>query len=78
MMNHAVSEGSTNREISLPGINGRLCAKQISSSSVRRHPELLNPMPPPDRRLDGIPEILCFVDDLAIAELRVYRLACER
>jgi hypothetical protein len=36
-LNHAVSEGSTNREISLPGVNGRLSAKQISSSSVRRH-----------------------------------------
>jgi hypothetical protein len=36
-LNHAVSEGSTNREISLPGVNGQLSAKQISSSSVRRH-----------------------------------------
>jgi hypothetical protein len=36
-LNPAVSETSTNREISLPGINGRLSAKQISSSSVRRH-----------------------------------------
>jgi hypothetical protein len=30
---------------------------------------LLNPLPPPSRRLERIPEILCFVDDLAVAEL---------
>jgi hypothetical protein len=28
-LNHAVSEGSTNKEISLTGVNGRLSAKQI-------------------------------------------------
>jgi hypothetical protein len=36
-LNHAVSEGSINKKISLPGVNGRLSAKQISSSSARRH-----------------------------------------
>jgi len=36
-LNHAVSEGSSNREISLPGVNARLSVKQISSSSVRPH-----------------------------------------
>src|ERR1700746_1526429 len=39
--------------------------------------ELLNPLPPPGWRLEGIPKILCFVDDLAVAELhdthRVHR-----
>ena len=30
---------------------------------------LLNPLPAPGRRLEGIPEILRFVDDLAVAEL---------
>jgi hypothetical protein len=35
-LNHSVSEGSTNGEISLPGIDGRLSAKQIPSYSVRR------------------------------------------
>jgi hypothetical protein len=39
--------------------------------------DLLNPLPPPVWRVKGIPEILCFVDDLAIAELhnthRVYQ-----
>ncbi len=31
--------------------------------------DLLNPLRPPSWRLEGIIEILCFVDDLAIAEL---------
>ena len=31
--------------------------------------DLLNPLLPPCRRLEGIPEILCFVDDLAVVEL---------
>src|SRR6478609_6958929 len=31
--------------------------------------DLLNPLPPPSRRLEGIREILCLVDDLAITEL---------
>jgi hypothetical protein len=36
---------------------------------------LLNPLLPPDRRLKGIREILCFVDDLAVAELHdAYRV----
>ena len=38
-------------------------------------PDLLNPLPPPGRRLEGIGEILCFVNDLAVAELHdAYRL----
>ena len=37
--------------------------------------DLLNPLPPPGRRLEGIREILCFVDDLAVAELHnTYRV----
>jgi hypothetical protein len=36
-LNHAVSEGSTNREISVPGVDGRLSVKQIPSPSVRPH-----------------------------------------
>jgi hypothetical protein len=36
-LNHVVSEGSTNGKISLPSVNGRLSAKQIPSSSARRH-----------------------------------------
>ena len=31
--------------------------------------DLLNPLPPPGWRLDGIPEILCFAKDFAVAEL---------
>jgi hypothetical protein len=31
--------------------------------------DLLNPLAPPGRRLEGIREILRFVDDLAVAEL---------
>ena len=37
--------------------------------SARASPDLLNPLPSPGRRLEGIPKILRFVDDLAVAEL---------
>ena len=36
-LTHVVSEGSTNRTISLTGVNGRLSAKQISSYSLLPH-----------------------------------------
>ena len=39
--------------------------------------DLLNPLPPPGRRLEGIPEILCFVDDLAVAELHNAHCVCQ-
>jgi hypothetical protein len=39
--------------------------------------DLLNPLLPPGRRLEGIPEILCFVDDLAVAELRNTHRVCQ-
>ena len=39
--------------------------------------DLLNPLPPPGRRLEGIPEILCFVDDLAVAELHNAHSVCQ-
>jgi hypothetical protein len=31
--------------------------------------DLLNPLSPPEGRLEGLAEILCLVDDLAVAEL---------
>ena len=40
--------------------------------------DLLNPLPPPSRRLEGIREILCFVDDLTVAELHnAHRVCCS-
>src|SRR5580704_5569051 len=39
--------------------------------------DLLNPLPPPGRRLEGVPEILCFVDDLAVAELHNTHRVCQ-
>jgi len=37
--------------------------------------DLLNPLPPPGGRFKGIREILCFVGDLAVAELHdAYRV----
>ena len=40
--------------------------------------DLLNPLPAPSRRLEGIREILCFVDDLAVAELHnAHRVGCS-
>jgi hypothetical protein len=45
-------------------------------------PDLLNPLPAPDWRFEGIREILCFMDDLAAAELhdayRVFRSSLIR
>jgi hypothetical protein len=39
--------------------------------------DLLNPLPPPSRRLEGISEILCFVDDLAVAKLHSAHRVCQ-
>jgi hypothetical protein len=39
--------------------------------------DLLNPLPPPGWRFEGIPEILCFVDDLAVAELHDTHRVCR-
>ena len=39
--------------------------------------DLLNPLPPPSRRLEGIREILCFVDDLAVPELHNTHRVCR-
>ena len=39
--------------------------------------DLLNPLSPPSRCLEGIPEILCFVDDLAVAELHNTHCVCQ-
>src|SRR5246127_5742192 len=39
--------------------------------------DLLNPLSPPSRCLEGIPEILCFVDDLAVAELHNTHRVCR-
>jgi len=39
--------------------------------------DLLNPLLPPGRRVEGIPEILCFVDDLAVAELHNTHGVCQ-
>ena len=38
--------------------------------------DLLNPWPPPSRRVEGIREILCFVDDFAVAELHNAHCVC--
>src|SRR5271169_896286 len=38
---------------------------------------LLNPLPPPGWRFEGIREILCFVDDLAVAELHNTHRVCQ-
>jgi hypothetical protein len=46
------------------------------SALVRRH-AIWNPLPPPGRRLEGIPEILGFVDDLAVAELHNTHRVCQ-
>jgi hypothetical protein len=39
--------------------------------------DLLNPLPPLGRRVEGIPEKLCFVDDLAVAELHNTDRVCQ-
>jgi hypothetical protein len=39
--------------------------------------DLLNPLSPPNRCLEGIPEILCFVDDLTVAELHNTHCVCQ-
>jgi hypothetical protein len=38
---------------------------------------LLNPLPPPGWRLEGIREILCFVDDLFVTELHDAHRICR-
>src|ERR1700675_913943 len=39
--------------------------------------DLLSPLSPPGRRLEGIGDILCFVDDLAVAELHNTHGVCQ-
>jgi hypothetical protein len=50
-------------------VNDWLAAKQISSSSMRVSGDSLNPFASPSRSLERVREILCLVDDLAVAEL---------
>ena len=38
--------------------------------------DLLNPLAPPGRRLEGIREILCLVHDLTVAELHNAHCVC--
>jgi len=67
---------SYNRENPLPGVNGRLSAKQdflILSAASR---DLLNPLPPPGRRLEGVREVLRLVHDLTVAELHNAHCVC--
>src|ERR1700687_4359246 len=39
--------------------------------------DLLNPLSPPGGSVEGIPEILCFVEDLAVAELHNTHRVCQ-
>src|SRR4029077_19026841 len=57
---------------------GTLLSFPISNFRGAASLDLLNPLPPPSRRLEGIREILCFVDDLAVAELHnAHRECCS-
>jgi hypothetical protein len=64
-LNHAVSKGSTNKQMHcLASMVGYPPSDFLILSAGSR--DLPNPLPPPSRRLEGTPEILCFVDDLAV------------
>ncbi len=62
-LNPAVSETSTNRE-NLTAWRQWSAIRQTDFILSAASRGLLNPLPPPGRRVEGIPEILCFVDDL--------------
>jgi len=55
------------RPIEIPG--GCFPGMNLGSILSAASRDLLNPFLPPGRRLEGIREILSFVDDLAVAEL---------
>jgi len=57
------------------GVNGRLCAHFLALSAASR--DLLNPLPPPCRRLERIREILSLVNDFAVAELHHAHGVCR-
>jgi hypothetical protein len=65
------------REFLLLGFDGQRSAKQIFLTLSAASPDLLNPLSPPSRCLEGIPEILCFVDDLTVAELHNTHCVCQ-
>ena len=39
--------------------------------------DLLNPLPPPGRRLEGVREVLCLVHDLTVKELHNAHCVCR-
>src|SRR5262245_15651010 len=62
-----------------PSVPTYLASRRMNPGSILSAASrgLLNPLPPPGRRLEGIPEILCFVDDLAVAELHNTHRVCQ-
>ena len=58
-----------NPNLSAKSISGFRQRSEAVRGSARPSTGLLNPLPAPGWRLEGIPEILCFVDDLAVTEL---------
>src|SRR5262245_40848199 len=71
------SQPPRRRSLSAPNGPKMSCAayqRAHSLSVVSR--DLLDPLPPPSRRLEGIREILCLVHDLAVAEFHNAHCVC--
>jgi hypothetical protein len=65
-------------EVSLPGFNGRRSAKANFFTLSVALRDLLNPLPPQGRRLEGVREVLCLVYDLTRpAELHNTHRVCR-